>query len=367
MKLTGFGIGLALLVAPGLAAAQAGNNADVLIDLSRERDNARQADPSGLTPLQRSLLPILQFQNLGQQPNKLCLSLWSNTFLTCQFQVIVPFTYTSNPLGTSDPTSDGHAKPDVSLHVATGNPANDMFVLSGYVDLSFNQYIINSTADADTLRLWLGASLTPIPKLPFSLYLGYRPILTYSWDFGERTAIFHDALAGINWITTPTVGIHPITLNFDLNGGHRTSDPSKFSGTFGALTLAASYRYCPQYDPDACAGSKPRPNSFPAWSIVAKPTVNMTWYDDNVGGESRRDVRPGFTVTALWWPWHARHDALSALSFVVQASFARNDSNIQNRSFTSWDVGPALKWTFGQNAGIEPSNRKLVTADGERR
>jgi hypothetical protein len=44
---------------------------------------------------------------------------------------------------------------------------------------------------------------------------------------------------------------------------------------------------------------------------------------------------------------------LSGFTLAAQVSFARNESSFTDRSFSSWEIGPVLKWVFGRALGVE--------------
>jgi hypothetical protein len=349
---------VAILLAPTVASGQSGNNIDVLIDLSRERDYARQADESGLSPQQRA---AATFETLQYLKNPLATACPWLDIVACRLDVVVPMSYSSNPLGQPTQTSDGHAKPDIILHFTT--PLGTNLSLSGFADVSFNRYINTSSADADALRFWLGASYSPSKAV--SLYLGYRPSLTFAPTFSELRATFNDVLAGVQAsynIDNAFRRDYPVKLMLDLNVGYRGADPSSFSAMISTMSLGAIYSYCRKGDDKTCIGT-PDPGHFPLWQVSVKPSVNLSWYDNSVQGQTRHDVRVGFLATAAWWPFYRESSLLNGLSVLGLVSFSRNSSNIVGRSFTSWDVGPALRWVLGQGAGVEPTRRFLSAQD----
>jgi hypothetical protein len=172
------------------------------------------------------------------------------------------------------------------------------------------------------------------------LYLGYRPTLTYSDDFEDLQKTFHDILGGTRWIykfgTPQAAGRSlPFKLDADLSGGPRVADPSISSAILTTLSVGLTYsRYDDQNES--------------IWTITFKPAISANLYDREVSGKDRRDIRGGANVTWRWNPWRSSDSSiLNGASLAVQASVARNESNISGRSFTVWDVGPSFLLTLG--------------------
>ena len=69
----------------------------------------------------------------------------------------------------------------------------------------------------------------------------------------------------------------------------------------------------------------------------------MRWYDDDVDGQKRRDIRPSVTVKAIWTPeWLTKQIPKAEINFAL--FFQRNISTIAEEEFTQWELGPPSCW-----------------------
>jgi hypothetical protein len=301
---------------PTTALAQ-GINVDVLTDLRRENESARKSDRLGFTPRDRAVISDQALSRLAGSPAP---EERPNPFSPSNFKldIVMPFSFNSNPLGTEDQTTDGHAKPDLSV---LWSYQIQSLKLSLFTDVSFDRYIINGAANTDTWTSWATVAYTPEGS-PWSLYFKYRPTLVYSTDFAHRTLTFHDLLGGVTGANPLT---SKLTFSFDFVVGHRSAEPEVFSAALASLSASFAYKMTDE------------------WSVTLRPSVDLSWYDNDVKGRSRHDIRPAMRVSTDWQPASFKGKPFledSKLNMLV--SVARNISNLPNRSFTRWDVGPAL-------------------------
>ena len=112
------------------------------------------------------------------------------------------------------------------------------------------------------------------------------------------------------------------SANFDVRFGHRMSDTTKYQNTFASARLSAAYVISTN------------------WRVETVTSIRMRRYED-YDGERRTDFRPGASLGLIWSPdWLTKIVKRSEISFNFE--FYRNYSNIAEKNYTLWEVGPTL-------------------------
>jgi hypothetical protein len=290
-----------------------------------------------LTPLQRGGMSILQLRGLGTVPS--CLSVLGAN--ACgEMSLSVPLTLNSNPLGAIRPTEDGHVKPTLSL---IGSLKLDQVVGVVSADATADRYFRFSRQDRDIFKFWLGAAFNPAEA--WSLYLGYRPTLAFTDGFQDLRSTFHDVVGGVK-LSAPVTAALAVTV--DLNVTHRDGDPDSAAALIPGVWASLTYSH---YRGD-----------WVDWSITAKPTFTFSSYDNDVLGRERHDIRVGMILSGKWYPWPGNATPLlRGTSLALQAALARNDSNLEGKSFTVWDIGPVLTIVYGKAESRPPPGFRLLS------
>jgi hypothetical protein len=113
-----------------------------------------------------------------------------------------------------------------------------------------------------------------------------------------------------------------VSIYFDARLGRRMSDSSNYQNTFVSGKITAAYVIS---------------NS---WRMEATSSIRARWYED-YNGERRTDFRPSASVGLTWTPdWLKKIAKRGELSFNVE--FYRNYSNIVEKNYSLWEVGPTL-------------------------
>ncbi len=312
-----------VMTIPHLALAQTRNqNRDLRIDLRRDRDDLRKSDLSATTPEQRTVIS-------GDQRRLDARADQNKPPTAFEFDLNVPFTYNTNVLSsTHGAQDDGHAAPDISL---TWARVLDRFKVAILGDLNFDRYITVPDASSDTLFFAVTGSFTPSAGMP-SLYIRYRPTLNVLPTLASLDSTFHDFMGGVLGTYKIATGDakKPLSVDWDLNVGHRWSDPGKFDSTFGQVKLKASYKMTD------------------ALSVSLQPVLEWRSYE-RFEGKGRTDITPVTDLALMWAPsWLTSHPLLADAAVVGTVEFTHNYSDRRNQSFSQWDVGPALSvsWSF---------------------
>lgn len=113
-----------------------------------------------------------------------------------------------------------------------------------------------------------------------------------------------------------------VSVLFDLRVGRRITDQLDYQFNFITSKLEIAYYI----------SSNSR--------IEFGPTFKARWYD-NYFGDKRVDYRPGARADWIWTPdWLKALSKRSELS--LSLNFSRNYSNLQEKNYSLWEVGPTL-------------------------
>lgn len=119
-----------------------------------------------------------------------------------------------------------------------------------------------------------------------------------------------------------------VYVSLDVRGGRRIADPRELGNTFVSATLTLGYFASKELE------------------LSISPKLKARWYPDYFG-DFRRDLRPGVLAKAVWTPeWLTRIVPRSEI--VLSANFYRNYSNLPDKNYTFWEIGPTLgaRWRF---------------------
>jgi hypothetical protein len=100
------------------------------------------------------------------------------------------------------------------------------------------------------------------------------------------------------------------------------SDTTKYQNTFASARLTGAYVISSD------------------WRVEANASIRARWYED-YNGERRTDWRPSASVGLFWSPdWLKKLVKRSELSLNLE--YYRNYSNLPDKSYSLWEVGPTL-------------------------
>jgi hypothetical protein len=113
-----------------------------------------------------------------------------------------------------------------------------------------------------------------------------------------------------------------VSMYLDVRLGRRMSDTTSYQNTFAQAKLTGAYFISDNSRVEATAGIRGR------------------WYED-YHSEKRTDYRPSVGVALYWSPdWLTKLVKRSEIS--LNFDFYRNFSNISEKNYTLWEVGPTL-------------------------
>ena len=113
-----------------------------------------------------------------------------------------------------------------------------------------------------------------------------------------------------------------VSIYFDARLGRRMSDSTNYQNTFASARITSAYVISTN------------------WRVEASSAFRVRRYED-YHGEKRMDLRPSAAVGLMWSPeWLKKIVKRSELSFNLE--FYRNYSNIAEKNYSLWEVGPTL-------------------------
>lgn len=248
----------------------------------------------------------------------------------------VPFSYVSSvvsPIGDSSINKgDFHAAPEIALRWSRQYAWLKPTVVVG---IGTDLYATVHAGNIDTFFTSLKVALTDGKSDLFVPYAMYVTTI-YAQAFFHREDITYDegavgfssgiGLRGskiIKYADADTPG--DISLNLDVRAGRRLSEISGYDNTYVQAKLDVDYVF-----------SKTLTGEI-------TPKFRVRWYDDYFG-DTRRDYRPGLAVRAVWKPeWLKPFASRSEIAFNFDVY--RNISNLPDKSFSQWELGPTLELT----------------------
>jgi hypothetical protein len=113
-----------------------------------------------------------------------------------------------------------------------------------------------------------------------------------------------------------------VSVYFDARAGRRMSDSTSYQNTFASGKVTAAYVISNN------------------WRMETTVSLRGRWYED-YHGERRIDYRPSASIGIFWSPeWLKKIVKRSELSLNLE--YYRNYSNIVEKSYSLWEVGPTL-------------------------
>ena len=267
----------------------------------------------------------------------------SNTASSKDFTVelTLPARYSSNVASASvdsivEKRGDSHVGPDLNLKWAR---QYDWAKLSAEVGAGTERYLSTHDANIDSLYSTFKIQMTDGKSERFVPYALVSNSVYFLPTFHSTDIIYQDVVAGfytgIGWRDKDRIPYRDaliprsdatepgdVAVTFDARIGRRISDVTDYQNTFVAAKAELGYTFSRN------------------WRIDAASKFRASWYE-NYHGERRTDYRPGAEIGLTWTPdWLAALVKRSELS--MNFGIYRNFSNIPDKTYTLWDVGPTL-------------------------
>jgi hypothetical protein len=253
----------------------------------------------------------------------------------------IPARYSSNVTSASTDSivenrPDGHVTPEVYLK---WSHQYDWFKASAEIGASVDRYFKTSDANLDSLHSTLKIAKTDgkheyfVPYAMFSTDMFFLPTFkTPDITYNDVAAGFYSGLAWRDKQRIPYVdSLIPysdagepgdVSFLFDARFGRRMSDTASYQNTFASARVTGTYFISSD------------------WRVEANTGIRARWYED-YHGERRTDWRPSAALGLIWTPdWLKKLAKRSELSLNLE--YYRNYSNIPDKSYSLWEVGPTL-------------------------
>lgn len=256
-------------------------------------------------------------------------------------ELALPARYSSNVANASadaviEKRGDIHVSPDLNLR---WSHQYDWAKLSAEVGVSTDRYLSATEANLNSLYSTFKIQKTDGKSDHFVPYALVTNNIYFEPTFRGPEISFHDVAAGfytgVAWRDKQRIPYRDafipyaeadepgdVAVMFDARVGRRISDMTDYQYTFAALKAQVAYIISPH------------------WRIEAATKFRANWYE-NYFGERRTDYRPGADLGLVWTP-----DWLKALvkrsDLTLNFGVYRNYSNIPDKAYTIWDVGPTL-------------------------
>ncbi len=231
---------------------------------------------------------------------------------------------------------DRHITPEVYLRWAH---QYDWFKVSAEIGASIDRYFRTSDANLDSLHGSFKFAKTDGKKEYFVPYFSLSHDMFFLPTFSQPDITYDDVTVGfysaLAWRDKTLIPYQDALINysdasepgdmsilFDARFGRRMSDTASFQHTFVSGRITATYYISNN------------------WRIEANSALRARWYE-NYHGERRTDWRPSAAIGLIWTPeWLTKLVKRSELSFNVE--YYRNQSNIPDKSYKLWEIGPTL-------------------------
>jgi hypothetical protein len=231
---------------------------------------------------------------------------------------------------------DRHVTPDLYLKWAH---QYDWFKASAEIGASIDRYFNTSDANLDSLHTSFKFAKTDGKREYFVPYFSVSTEMFFLPTFKQPDITYHDVAigfySGLAWRDKELIpymdslipysdAAEPgdVSILFDARLGRRMSDTTSYQNTFLMGRITAAYFISSN------------------WRVEAGASLRARWYED-YHGERRSDLRPSATVGLMWSPdWLKKIVKRSELSFNME--FYQNRSNIADKNYSLWEVGPTL-------------------------
>jgi len=257
------------------------------------------------------------------------------------FEFNLPLRWSSSVVSGSkdsvlDAHSDVHATPELYLK---WSHQYDWFKATADIGASLDRYARSPDANLDAVYNSFKIAKTDGEHELFVPYALFSNSIYFDPTFKNTGIAYHDFAAGfysgIAWRDKELIPykdsmIHfsdaekadDFSILFDARVGRRLSDQTDYQNTFVQAKIELTY-----YITESLRFS-------------LTPNIRVRWYDDYFG-EARRDWRSGARVSFNWSPdWLKKLSKRSELGFDID--YVRNHSNLPEKSYSLWEVGPTL-------------------------
>ena len=231
---------------------------------------------------------------------------------------------------------DRHVTPEVYLK---WSHQYDWLKASFEVGASMDRYLKSSDANLDSVHSSFKIAKTDGKNEYFVPYASFSTDMFFLPTFKQPDITYHDAAvgfySGVAWRDKERIpyvdSLIPysdaskpgdVSIIFDGRLGRRMSETTSYQNTFILGRVTAAYVISD------------------TWRMEATASFRTRWYED-YHGEKRRDLRPSTSIGLVWSPeWLTKIVKRSELA--VNFEYYRNYSNIPEKSYSLWEVGPTL-------------------------
>lgn len=232
--------------------------------------------------------------------------------------------------------ADAHFNPDLELKLSQQFAA---VKLTAIVDGSVDRFFTQSDEDEDTLEGSFKASFGDGSSDLFVPFAAYRVTADLRPDFGASDDVLQsfsggfssgtgfDA-AGRNIPLRDAEDPGDVSIEAEVSGGRRLSDPHDFENDFVTARLDVGYVV------------------NPVLTIDVMPKLRARRFDD-FEDSVRRDLRLSIEARVAWTPvWLTDFAPAAEIDFA--ATFLKNLSNLPTERFSQFEGGPSLMlaWRF---------------------
>jgi hypothetical protein len=231
---------------------------------------------------------------------------------------------------------DTHVTPDVYLKWAR---QYESLKASAEVGATMDRYFKSNDANVDGIHTSFKIAKTDGKWEYFVPYASINNEMFYLPTFKQPDVTYHDVTmgfySGIAWRDKTLIpyvdsfipysdASEPgdVSVYFDARVGRRMSDSTSYQNTFASGKVTAAYIISDN------------------WRMEATASLRGRWYED-YHGERRTDYRPSASIGIFWSPdWLKKIVKRSELS--LNFEYYRNYSNIAEKNYSLWEVGPTL-------------------------
>lgn len=253
----------------------------------------------------------------------------------------LPARYSSNVTSIStdsivEDRPDGHVTPEVYLK---WSHQYDWLKASAEIGASIDRYFKTNDADLDGVHSSFKIAATDGKWEYFVPYASISNEMFFLPTFKQPDLTYHDAVIGfysaVAWRDKSLIpyvdALIPysdasepgdVSFNFDARLGRRMSDTTDYQNTFVKAQATGAYVISAN------------------WRAEVSTSMRVRWYE-NYHSERRTDLRPSAAFGLIWSPdWLKKLVKRSEISFNVE--YYRNYSNIPEKSYSLWEIGPTL-------------------------
>jgi hypothetical protein len=253
----------------------------------------------------------------------------------------IPARYSSSVTSTSvdsviEDRPDAHVTPEAYIKWAH---QYDWFKVSAEFGASIDRYFKTSDANLDNVHTTFKFAKTNGKFEYFVPYFSLSNEMFFLPAFRQPDISYYDVIAGfysgVAWRDQTLIPYRDslipfsdaqepgdVAILFDARVGRRMSDTTDYQNLFVQGRVTATYFISN------------------AWRVESYMSMRARWYED-YHGERRSDLRPSASIAIYWSPdW--LQQLVKRSEFSLNLEYYRNYSNIPDKSYSLWEIGPTL-------------------------